>query len=166
MVNDLPEVIDLTDAIRNYLPKSLEIPPDVTLDSFKWHLHDKLPSDRQYPYGTIEILNSSTRGPPRKQTRYATKVLITAIDTPTYSTGADTQLLVQQDVESITSVVGTLASIPLHSFIQDVDYQLDDDDRNLSWLMGGDKPDNGTAYTITYRHRKYRRQYGADGTTC
>lgn len=160
----MPDVIDLNDALRVYLPKTFELPPDVTLTDFQWFLHDRLPGDRTYPYGTYELLNTSPRGPGRKQTRRATLVLVEATDTPTFTTGTMSYLLVQQDVESITTVTGTLAATPGHVFVEGTDYELDDDDKTLVWLPAGDEPDNGTVFTVVYDHRKYRRQFGADGT--
>lgn len=157
----MPDVIDINDALRMYLPKTLLVPPNETVP-IAWHLHDKLPNEREYPYGTIELLNTSPRGPSRKQTRYATQVLIATSSAIAFTTGTLSYLLVQQDVEDIQSVTGTVSGAP-HTFVQGTDYELSADDKTIVWL-GATLPDNATNFTVNYRHRKYRRRFGMDGS--
>lgn len=158
----MPEVIDLNDALRVYLPKTLSLPPDVTISNFQWMLHDDINDDRTYPYGTIELLNTTPRFAGRKQTRQATQVLLTQVDTIAFAAGTLTYELVQWDAESIQSVTGTRLGVA-HTFAAGTDFTLSGL-KTITWTPGGNKPDDATNFVVTYKHRKYRRHFGMDGS--
>lgn len=162
MVDLVGDTLDLDDAVHLYLPKSLTMANGEVLSGLAWHVHDDLPENRSYPLLSFENLNEVPRGPVRKNTPNVTEVLTEQEDDITFVDGTLDYELSQHDAESITSVTGTLSGSP-HTFVLTTDYILLDL-KTIRWTGTGDMPDDDTEFTVTYDHRMYKRQFGADGT--
>lgn len=98
------------------------------------------------------------------------QVLVTTMDTPTYSsTGQQTYVLINQPVDSLSSITGIAGGVP-HTFIGPpggtgigTDYNVFINPNSLfggsidagsyiQWNSTGTNPDNNTVYTITYTY--------------
>lgn len=71
----------------------------------------------------------------------------------TFDSGENIQSLNQDGISNISSVSGLLSSVP-HNFVEGTDFSLMPDLKSIEWLGGGDKPDNGTVYTVSYTYRQ------------
>jgi len=73
-----------------------------------------------------------------------------------FSTDQDVHLLRKAPVTLVSGVTGTLDGSADHTFTKGTDYQLVDDDGDgeddsIDWSVGGDSPDDGTAFFVDYR---------------
>jgi len=91
------------------------------------------------------------------------QVLVTTVDTPTYSsTGSQIYVLLNQPVDSVGVVTGIAGGNP-YTFIPGTDYQVFlnpnslfagtvDAGSYIQWLSRGTHPDNNTIVTVTYTY--------------
>ena len=75
----------------------------------------------------------------------------------TYVSGTDIYELTNLPTSKISLVLGTLVTVPAHTFVKGTDYNLVDSDSDgfydsIEWLGApGDKPDDGTDFYVSYQ---------------
>lgn len=81
-------------------------------------------------------------------------VKIVANESHTFASGTDEYALDDTPTTSISEVTGTLSG-NAHTFVLDTDYQIKDADSDgrydaIDWSLGGDNPDDATAFLVDY----------------
>lgn len=79
-----------------------------------------------------------------------------------YVSGQDDYFVSQRDIVAISSIMGTLSGVDDHEFVEGVDYEAVagpayTTKSSIHWLAG-DRPDDGTDFTVAYTHRTIERR--------
>lgn len=158
------------EALIRLMPKSLKMPGAQTYSlSSKWYPHTRTPQGtesgsgetRPYPHATVQVLAERKRNavsafadPPYRE------VPTPQVDTIEFESGTLTYEASEQDIESVTSVIGTLATVEDHEFVEDVDFTWDR--TGFTWTGTGDMPDDETDVVYTYNHRLFLQRRAMD----
>lgn len=150
--------------LASFLPKTIEVEngDDIVLT---WHDGMEVVAPADNPYGVFT--EQGNTGVVQNRTLSPVSVSTNATEGITFVSGTAVYQVINRDVISVTSVTGTLAATPGHLFVEDVDYRLARSpdywtyDR-IEWIDGGDKPDNGTLFTVIYVHQLVNMNRGSE----
>lgn len=148
-------IVDVDKALVANLPKALKTDLGDTVTVTGWYDEAEDTGDHALPFGTFLLVGS----PPMERIDASHKRADTytqVVDTITYTAGIDVYQVAQRDIHDVVSLTGTRSGSP-HTFVEDTDFELHVTSAYstvdaIMWLPGGDTPDDGTAFTLTYRH--------------
>lgn len=154
MPDPVTQVLDIKKLVGAWLPKKLKV---ANGDEFKieWHDEDEYHERRDAPFGSFRVMlivpGRSTKSFKRESRE------LTDTDSFVYSAAQSTYQVESRDIQDIVSVTGTRGGVA-HTFVEDVDYAIGNTPEYtltndaVVWLDGGDKPDVGTTFQVTYKY--------------
>jgi len=148
--------LDVAKHLLLFLPKTVRMPNGDAIP-VNWYDAEEAIDYQKYPYGTFYALPSPYVGNTHRFFGVQQYGDDEVAETYTYASGVVDYQLQAADVFSVTSLIGTVASAP-HTFIQGVDFTITEatgygTPSQVHWISGT-RPDNGTAFTVTFRPRR------------